>query len=183
MMELILALADRRPHRLRRLAAAAAAHLPGHHRPVADLLCGQSVHLRDGPVAERGGTDPCKPRSRRSRALRRSAAAGPGSDRHRHQLRDDGPVPRGAAGLARPDGYRPCRRTGGRPSDIHDRPSDRRADPAAAGLRRPCCCSWTSAAVPSRAGSGSRPRLRCWSSPSSCCAWPTCLLRGRTDRP
>ena len=37
--------------RLRRLAAAAAAHLPGHHRLVAAVLRGEPVHLRDGPAA------------------------------------------------------------------------------------------------------------------------------------
>ena len=67
-------------------------------------------------------------------ALRRSAAAGLGPHRHRHQLRDDGPVPRRPAGLARPDGYRPCGWTGGHPVTCMDRPPDRRADPAAAGL-------------------------------------------------
>ena len=60
-MELILALAHRRADRIGRLAAAAAAHLPGDHRPFAAVLRGQPVHLLDrraahrrGPVLERG---------------------------------------------------------------------------------------------------------------------------------
>ena len=36
----------RRAGRLGRLAAAAPAHLPGDHRAVAALLCGQPLHLR-----------------------------------------------------------------------------------------------------------------------------------------
>ena len=54
-------------------------------------------------------------RKPRSGALRRSASAGLGPHRHRHQLRDDGPVPRRPAGLARPDRHRPCGWTGGHP--------------------------------------------------------------------
>src|SRR5690606_29702877 len=42
-------------------------------------------------------------------------AAGAGADRHRHRLRHDGAVPRGAARLARPDRHRPCRRSGAGP--------------------------------------------------------------------
>ena len=41
----------RRADRLRRLAAAAAAHLPGDHRPVAAVLRGQPVHLHHGQAA------------------------------------------------------------------------------------------------------------------------------------
>ena len=54
MMELDLRARGRHPHRLRRVAPAAPAHVPGHHRPVPDLLCGQPVHLRHGPAAESG---------------------------------------------------------------------------------------------------------------------------------
>ena len=45
----------RRARRLGRVAAAAAAHLPGDHRPVAALVCGEPVHLRDGLGARRRG--------------------------------------------------------------------------------------------------------------------------------
>ena len=41
---------DRRARRLGRLAAAAAAHLPGDHRARAALLRRQPLHLRDGPA-------------------------------------------------------------------------------------------------------------------------------------
>ena len=58
---------------------------------------------RSGPDGARGG---------RSLAICRSAAASARPDRHRHQLCDDGAVPGRAARVARPDGHRPCRRTG-----------------------------------------------------------------------
>ena len=45
----------------------------------------------------------------RSRAVRRSVAAGAGADRHRHQLRDDRAVSGGSAGVARLDANRSCR--------------------------------------------------------------------------
>src|SRR5690606_31821616 len=46
-------------------------------------------------------------------ALCRSPAPGSRSDRHRHQLCDDRPVPRRPAGLPRSHGNRPRRRPGG----------------------------------------------------------------------
>ena len=49
---------DRRARRLGRLAAAAAAHLPGDHRAGAALLRGQPLHLRDGPAPRRRRADP-----------------------------------------------------------------------------------------------------------------------------
>ena len=51
-------------------------------------------------------------RGRRSRALRRSAAASPGPDCDRHQLRDHGAISGRAARIARPDRDRPCGRPG-----------------------------------------------------------------------
>ena len=61
------------------------------------------IGARSGPGGARGG---------RSCALCRSAAASAGLDRHRHQLCDDRAVPGRPARVARPDGHRPCRRTG-----------------------------------------------------------------------
>ena len=56
---------DRRAGRRRRLAGAAAAHLPGDHGPVAAVLRGQPVHLQHGqPVdrqASRSSGPACRP--------------------------------------------------------------------------------------------------------------------------
>ena len=52
-MEIVLALAHRRPDRLGSMADPAAAHLPGDRRAVADLLRRQPLHLRHGTAAGR----------------------------------------------------------------------------------------------------------------------------------
>src|SRR5690606_22522402 len=93
------------------MAAAAAAHLPGDHRADPGLLRGQSVHLLHRRPAHRrrpGAAQGC----RRHRAVRRSAAAGPGADRDRDRLRHHRAVPGGAADLARAQRQRPRRRRG-----------------------------------------------------------------------
>ena len=53
-MEVVLALAIGVLAGVGRLAAAAAAHLPGDHRPVAAVLRGQPVHLQHGAAARSG---------------------------------------------------------------------------------------------------------------------------------
>ena len=67
-MEVVLALGIGVPRRLRRLAAAAAAHLPGDHRAVAAVLRGQPVHLQHGPAgstARRARSPACTTDARR----------------------------------------------------------------------------------------------------------------------
>ena len=106
-----------------------------------------------------------------------------GPHRHRHQLRHDGPVPRRPAGLARPHRHRPCRRQGGRAmTGMIDHLIDR-ADPAAAGLGGRDAAPRRAPPRPQGRDRASRPRLPFWSCRSCCCAWPTCPLPGRTDRP
>src|SRR5690625_5171906 len=97
--------------RLRRMAAAAPAHLPSHHRPDPDRLRGQPVHLFHRRFARRRRPGAAR-RADRHGPLHRPAAAGAGADRHRHRLRHHGAVPGGVAGLARPDRQRPRRRGG-----------------------------------------------------------------------
>ena len=78
-------------------------------------------------------SDPCGAGGRRSRAVRRSAAASARPDGNRHQLRNDGTIPGRAARFARSDGDRPCRRPG---AGIVSRLSDHLM------MRRWCCrCS------------------------------------------
>ena len=71
-------------------------------------------------------------RRRRSCALRRSAAAGAGPDRDRHQLRDDGAVLVVLLASRGLTGHRPCRRPGAGAMSRLGRPPDHRADRAAA---------------------------------------------------
>ncbi len=58
MMALLLAIGIGIPGRVRRLASPEAAYLPGHHRPFALLVCGQSLHLQHGPAAFGRRADP-----------------------------------------------------------------------------------------------------------------------------
>src|SRR5690606_16179810 len=102
---------DRRAGGLRRVAAAAAAHLPGDHRPDPGLVRGQPVHLLHRRSAHRCRSGPARGR-RQGRRIHRPAAAGAGAHRDRDQLRQRRPVPGGAAGLARLDRQRPRRRRG-----------------------------------------------------------------------
>src|SRR3546814_4128052 len=66
---------DRRAGRIGRVAAAAAADLPGHYRAVAHLLRGQPVHLRHGTPADGHAADPRPRHGRRSCALCRPGSA------------------------------------------------------------------------------------------------------------
>src|SRR5688572_14891442 len=95
------------------MAHAAAAHLPGDHRPVAAFLRRQPVHLHHGLGARRPGAVRGRLGHARSGTLRRPAAPGAGPDRDRDRLRDDGAAPRGAARSARPHRDRSCRRAYG----------------------------------------------------------------------
>ena len=56
---------DRRARRLRRLAAAAAAHLPGDHGADAAVVRGQPVHLQHGQPVDRQGADRARRRAAR----------------------------------------------------------------------------------------------------------------------
>src|SRR6185503_1563821 len=93
------------------MAAAAAAHLPGDHRPVAALVRGQPLHLRHGLGARRRGADRAGRRRRGFRALRRSAAPGARAHRHCHQLCHHRAPPGGPARRPRPHRHRPRGRT------------------------------------------------------------------------
>ena len=85
---------------------------------IAALVRDQPLHLRHGPARaaqRRRSSSPRSPRRHcRSRALRRSGAAGAGADGNRHRLRDHRALPRRAAGAARPDRHRPRGRPGAR---------------------------------------------------------------------
>ncbi len=64
MNEIVVSLGNRRARRLGRVAAAAAAHVPGRDRPVAAVVRGEPVHLRDGAAcasARRPSSPPARP--------------------------------------------------------------------------------------------------------------------------
>src|SRR5690606_10057077 len=69
----------------------------------------QAVARQHGPAGPGGGPGAGAGARRAAgpAALRRSAAPGPGPHGHRDRLCHDGPVPCGAAGIARPDRHRP----------------------------------------------------------------------------
>src|SRR5690606_21318619 len=102
----------RHPGRIRRVADPAAAHLPGHHGADAGVLCRQPVHLRHGAPDGRAAAHHRRRGGARSGRDGRSAAAGPGVDRHRDRLRHHRAVPGRAARLAGAHRDRPCRRQG-----------------------------------------------------------------------
>jgi multisubunit Na+/H+ antiporter MnhB subunit len=125
----------RRHGQRRRVAGAAAAHLPGADRPVAAVLRRQPVHLQRRQPGGRRASPSCGRRGGRPGALHRPAAAVAGADGHRHRLRDHGAVPGRAAGAARPVAaatMSTARRSG----------HDGLASPPDHLLVAPCCCRW-----------------------------------------
>src|SRR5699024_10556908 len=98
----------RRAGRLGIVAAAAPAHVPGHHRADAAVLCRQPVHFCQRRPAQWRRAGAAR-RPGRSCQLCRSVAAGAGADRHRHRFCHHGTVPGRAADLAWPDRHRSCR--------------------------------------------------------------------------
>src|SRR3546814_103037 len=97
------------------VAAVPAAHLSGDSRPVAPLLCGQSLHRGGRATAQRCAADRRQgPGFREPRTLRGPVAPGAGADGDRHLLCDDRPAARGAARLARSHRHRSCRWRGRR---------------------------------------------------------------------
>src|SRR6185437_15393163 len=105
---------NRCARRLRNMAAAAAAQLPGRHGLVAPFLRREPVHLLHGRPAQPRRADRACRSAARPIAAGRSAAAGAGADRNRDQLCDDCIAPRGAAGGPRRRRHRPCGRVRGR---------------------------------------------------------------------
>ena len=155
-MELLVAsgigLLDRR----RRLPAAAGAHLLGGAGPDAAVLCGQPVHLRDGPAGR-----PAPPPlicAGEPASLCRPAAAGAGADRHRDQLRHD--RLRGRAGAAR-RGTRPAATmsTAARATRPMNAPGSSCRCCCRRWRRRCCCCCAAVAALAAR-GIALRRRVR-----------------------
>src|SRR6185503_13097184 len=95
---------------LRRLARAAAAHVPGSDGAHAALVRREPLHLRHGPVADGARADHRGRAGSRRGVVRRSGAAGPRADGHRDWLRHHGAVAGVAARAASADGHRPRRR-------------------------------------------------------------------------
>ena len=113
---------------------------PGHHRPVAALLCRQPVHLQHGPPRASDappvldGAVPANPADYTDPVPQALVLDG-----HRHRLCHDGAFPGRSAGVARPDRQRPRRRPGSRADELVSA-SARSSRSCCRWRRAPPCC-------------------------------------------